>query len=246
MRENTDERRDLYAVLGVASDADDAEIKRAFRSRARQLHPDVSGGPASEERFRELSAAYAILSEPEWRRLYDRLGWRGRGGGVRLRRGAARLYASNPRALFEDLESLVAAGAGRRPKTESRRVVGEIELDEYEAHLGTSRTLEVDERTTCPSCAGTGHWNVEEDRESGRFVSVDPCLYCQGVGQVANRRPVEIVIPPRVRDLDRIPVGAEEATIIRIVPARDRIAVRVAASIAFLASIGFLLFLLAL
>ena len=108
------------------------------------------------------------------------------------------------------------------------------------------RTLEVDERTTCASCAGVGHRKVVKDRASARFVSIDPCGDSQGVGQAAKSRPVAIVVPPRARDLDRIPVGHEEVTIIRIVPPRDRAAVRVAASLAFVAAIAFLLFLLAL
>jgi len=75
---------DLYAVLGVAPDASDEEIKRAYRALARELHPDVNGDPAAEQRFKEITAAYDTLSDPSRRRQYDLFGKAGpgMGGGV--------------------------------------------------------------------------------------------------------------------------------------------------------------------
>src|SRR6059036_2230053 len=74
--------RDYYELLGLARDADDAQIKKAFRRRARELHPDVNGEADAEERFREVATAYEVLSNPEARQLYDRYGHAGlRGGG---------------------------------------------------------------------------------------------------------------------------------------------------------------------
>jgi len=73
--------RDLYEILGVARDADDEELHAAFRERARRLHPDVSTEPDADERFRELTHAYEVLSKPRARLLYDRLAYRGPGGG---------------------------------------------------------------------------------------------------------------------------------------------------------------------
>src|SRR3954468_21655196 len=66
--------RDYYEVLGVARDASDADIKRAFRGLARELHPDVSDAPDAQERFREVVEAYEVLSKTETRDLYDRSG----------------------------------------------------------------------------------------------------------------------------------------------------------------------------
>src|SRR5947209_14213029 len=74
--------RDPYEVLGVARDADDGEIKKAFRRLARQLHPDVNSSETAEEDFKEAAEAYEILSDPERRATYDRYGHEGlRSGG---------------------------------------------------------------------------------------------------------------------------------------------------------------------
>ena len=73
--------RDLYEILGVPRGADEETLRNAYRIRARELHPDVSQDPAAEERFRELTHAYDVLSKPRSRLLYDRLAYRGPGGG---------------------------------------------------------------------------------------------------------------------------------------------------------------------
>jgi curved DNA-binding protein CbpA len=73
--------RDLYEILGVPRGADEETLRNAYRVRARQLHPDVSKEPDAEERFRELSHAYDVLSKPRSRLLYDRLAYRGPDGG---------------------------------------------------------------------------------------------------------------------------------------------------------------------
>lgn len=245
-RNNRGVARDLYEVLGVSRDADDAEIKLAYRELARMLHPDVSPRKEDGERFREASDAYAILSDDESRRLYDRLGWRGRGGGIAPRRGAARVYASNPRAFLEDLESVIAAAMGGRPEKTPMRVVAEVELDAYEAHLGATRNVELGEMESCSGCDGTGRRRVVSELDAGRFVSLHDCPDCGGAGEVAEELPSAVTVPPRSRDLDRIPVGPEAVAIVRLVPPRERLVLRLAATAALLAAIGFLLFLLAL
>ncbi|NUR06208.1 MAG: DnaJ domain-containing protein, partial [Nocardioidaceae bacterium] len=66
--------RDFYEVLGLSRDADQSEIQRAYRKRARTLHPDVNKDPRAEEEFKELSEAYDVLSDPDQRRRYDAFG----------------------------------------------------------------------------------------------------------------------------------------------------------------------------
>ena len=237
--------RDYYDLLGVERDADAETIKLAFRALARELHPDVSEDAEGGKRFREVSEAYAVLSQEESRGLYDRLGWRGRGQGLSPRRESARVYASNPRVFLKDLESVLAGAVGGHAD-QPARVVAEVELDPYEAHVGATRQVEVSEREDCPACSGSGRQRVPDERVAGRYLALDDCPDCDGIGAVGGERPVEVAIPPGVRDFDRILVGPEEVAIVRIVRPRDRIAVRLAAAVALLAALCFLLFLLAL
>src|SRR2546430_871790 len=120
--------RDLYDVLGVDRYAGAESIKLAYRRLARQFHPDVSHAPDAEERFHELSAAYAVLSDSKARLLYDRYGYRGRGHGFRP--GAHR--------------------PGHAP------VVAEVDLDAFEALRGARRAVRYSSRKRCSACAGEG------------------------------------------------------------------------------------------
>lgn len=235
---------DYYEILGVRQDADPAAIKQAYRARSRALHPDVSGDPDADARFRELSEAYAVLSRPESRRLYDRFGWRGRGRGFARR--PPRAYHSDKRRLLQDLESLIVSAAGGRPEREPRRIVATLEVDAYEAHLGATRRLELDEERPCDICEGSGKRKAVAHRESGRFLSFDDCDNCGGTGVAGAPRPVEVTVPPRARDSDVVRIGPEEVAIVRIVPPLDRAVVRTVALAGLLVAVGFLLFLLAL
>ncbi|HEV3480059.1 MAG TPA: DnaJ domain-containing protein [Gaiellaceae bacterium] len=161
--------RDFYDVLGVSKDADQESIRRAYRARSRALHPDASPEP-DVAAFSELADAYAVLSRPEARRLYDSLGWR------------------RPVGSLDGAE-----------------VVATLEVDAYEASTGTTRRIEVGE----------------------------------------ERRAVEVPVPPGAHDLDRIPIAPDQVALLRIVPARDRLAVRAAALLGLVSTLAFLLFLLA-
>jgi molecular chaperone DnaJ len=235
--------RDYYDVLGVRRDARENEIKHAFRARSRALHPDVSRAPDADARFRELSEAYAVLSRRESRRLYDRFGWRGRGRGFDRRRGRR---PPGHRGLLQDLESLFMSAAGRRAEPEPAQVVGSVEVDAYEAYVGATRRLEVGEERRCAACAGLGRRKVVAERDAARFVSFAHCRDCGGTGVAEERRALEVPIPARVRDLDRVRVGPDQVAVVKIVAAPERAAVRAAAFAGLLLAIGFLLFLLAL
>jgi curved DNA-binding protein CbpA len=93
--------KDLYEILGVPRGADEETLRSAYRSKARELHPDASKDPEAEERFRELSHAYDVLSKPRSRLLYDRLAYRAGGGFAQANEGVAR-PAPQPAQLSED------------------------------------------------------------------------------------------------------------------------------------------------
>ena len=94
-------KRDYYEVLGVERGADDAAIKKAFRSLARELHPDVNDDPEAEERFKEAAEAYEVLSDAEQRRTYDAFGHDGlRTGGYEPRSAGIRLDPGHLRELL--------------------------------------------------------------------------------------------------------------------------------------------------
>jgi molecular chaperone DnaJ len=228
---------DYYEVLGVARGADAAEIKRAFRARARHLHPDVSSDPDAEERFRELADAYAALSKPASRLLYDRFGYRGRGARERAR---------------------------RRP---ANATVGEVELGFYEAARGGRRSVPYTARATCAFCENEacatcdGRGTLRESLDDGDIRvlqlvtcadcggsgrAAGACEYCDGTGEVKVAGQAEITIPAGVEDGARIRVGRDgEEVVVRVKPQpRDPAALRFAAALGLVAALGFLAFLL--
>src|SRR5262245_4164002 len=146
--------RDYYELLGVSRDATDADIKRAFRRKARELHPDVSAAPDAQERFREVAEAYEVLSNEETRRLYDRYGVAG------LRRGGftptsfdmgslSDLFA----AFFGD-DLFGAPGRGRPARGGDLAAAAEVDLQQ--AATGVTTEVEIDVAVTCETCGGDG------------------------------------------------------------------------------------------
>lgn len=250
---------DYYEVLGVAADADAETIKRAFRTRARALHPDVSDDPASAAKFRELSEAYAVLSKQSTRLLYDRFGYRGRGNGWFSPEGA--------RAANDFLRR-------RSP------AVTEVLVDEYEARRGVTRKVSW-QRTEpceacdgdgaapgavsmpCPGCDATGRRRVESSLADGerllqiqdcptcggrgRLVS-EPCPACGGDGIATFEETGEVAVPAGASDGDRVPVGngqpAGDAVVRVLAAPPDHRAVRYAAVLGLVVAFVFLWLLL--
>ena len=223
---------DYYELLGVAPNATDDEIKRAYRKLARELHPDANpGDDAAEERFKEVSAAYEVLRDPERRRRYDTFGddGRGRGGGAP---GDAFGFGDIFDAFFS---GGFGGGTGRGGPPRGQDAETQITLDLAEAAFGVTTTVDVDlpgpcehcdgsgsepgtHPDTCPECGGSGE--VRQVRRSilGQLVTAAPCFRCEGTGQViANpctqcrgdgrvhtRREIEVEVPAGIDDGQRL------------------------------------------
>src|SRR5947207_9778136 len=128
--------RDYYELLGVPRTADDKEIKRAFRQKARELHPDVSDAPDAETQFREVVEAYEVLSKPETRDLYDRFGHAGlRSGGFR----PSSFDFGNLTDLFSAFFGDDLFGTSGRGRGRGEDIAAEIELELVEAAQGITR-----------------------------------------------------------------------------------------------------------
>src|SRR6187397_3064308 len=164
--------RDYYDVLGVPRAASDAEIKKAFRKLARELHPDVSQEPDAQARFRAVAEAYEVLSKAETRQLYDRYGHAG------LKRGG---YApsdfdfSNLTDIFSAFfgDDLFARNRGGRARGGDVGVAVQLEL--ADAFTGVKRTVELEVAQTCERCDGEG-------AEPG--TQRVTCTTCGGQGQL--------------------------------------------------------------
>src|SRR4051812_21611289 len=121
--------RDYYELLGVPRDADETQIKKAFRALARKLHPDVSEDPDAEERFKEVAEAYEVLSNRETRELYDRYGHAGlRSGGFQPHAADFGSLADIFSAFFGD-DVFGGGGGGRGARTRGGDVAVEVEVE---------------------------------------------------------------------------------------------------------------------
>jgi molecular chaperone DnaJ len=169
-------RRDPYDVLGVARDADERQIKRAFRALARELHPDVnSHDPEAEEKFKEAAEAYEILSDAERRATYDRFGFEGLD---------SRGFASSAQGFgsFADIFDAFFGGDpfgaafGRGPgRVQGGDVAVAVEVSLEEAARGTTVDIAYDLVDTCERCGGSR-------AEPG--TPVETCSRCGGAGRV--------------------------------------------------------------
>src|SRR5262245_59130262 len=225
---------DYYEVLGVARNATDDEIKRAYRAQARRYHPDSNpGDPDAEARFKEVTVAYETLRDPERRRRYDLFGEDG-----------ARATAGGPSAgdafgfgdLFDAFfggDPFGNRGPAGRPRAPDAETV--VNLDFSEAAFGTTASVELRLPVTCTRCEGSGcepgthparcdvcggTGEVREVRRSilGQIVTAAPCVACsatgsriptpcrdcRGDGRVRSTRTIDVEVPSGVDDGQRL------------------------------------------
>src|SRR5215468_942193 len=146
--------RDYYGILGVRRGASADEIKRAYRALARQFHPDVNPDPASQEKFKEINAAYEVLSDPKKREIVDL-------GGDPLAPGAAGPGGgAGPFVGFQDImDAFFGNATTRGPRSRTRAgadAILRLELDLPETAFGVEAPISVDTAVTCATCSGAG------------------------------------------------------------------------------------------
>ena len=227
---------DYYGALGVRRDAPPDEIKKAYRRLARELHPDVNPDPQTQERFKEITQAYEVLSDPGKRQMYDQ------GADPFAPNGGAGAGGFGPGFPFSDImDAFFGAGAtGRGPRSRARRgrnATIRVELDLSECAFGTTRELVVDTAVVCPTCSGEGtapgthpetcevcggRGEVSQVTRSflGQVMTSRPCPHCGGFGSVIRRPCPECDGDGRVRTRRtmkvRIPAGVEDGTHIQL------------------------------
>ena len=180
--------RDLYDILGVDRNADEAAIKKAYRHKARELHPDVNKAPDAEEKFKELNEAYDVLSDPNKKAQYDRFG---------TIPGAASGAGGAAGGGYVDLEDLFGGGFGgmgdifstffsgfggggagvRAVRKEGRDMGIGLRITLEEVATGCKKEIVYDRLAPCPDCGGKGYG------EDGREVTCDAC---NGRGRVVS------------------------------------------------------------
>ncbi len=183
------EMKDYYKILGVDRQADDKEIKSAYRKLARENHPDLHNGDKEvERRFQDINEAYEVLSDADNRRQYDQLGSQWRQGG--------RTQPSESHYDFSEFENLFRAAGRERTRKRVSELHAELEISLSEAFNGTTRKLEIQTLLTCPECHGAG------------------CTRCGGFGQIPHTQSVEVKIPAGSSEGSQVKVGDVLITIL--------------------------------
>ncbi|XP_073275928.1 chaperone protein dnaJ A6, chloroplastic-like [Primulina huaijiensis] len=169
--------RDYYSVLGVSKNASKSEIKSVYRKLARSYHPDVNKEPGAEQKFKEISNAYEVLSDDEKRSVYDKYGEAGLKGA-----GAGMGDFSNPFDLFESLfGGMGGMGMGGRG-SQNRATEGEdqmynLVLNFKEAVFGVEKEIDITRLDSCSTCDGSG---------AKPGTKTTKCTTCGGQGQVVS------------------------------------------------------------
>ncbi|HON35818.1 MAG TPA: molecular chaperone DnaJ [Methanothrix sp.] len=176
------DKKDYYEVLGVSKDASEKDIKAAYRKLAMKHHPDRSDDPGAEERFKELSEAYAVLSDSDKRQKYDQFGH----AGINSQYSQEDLFRG---VNFEDLlrgfgmggesifDMFFGGGGGRRGPARGRDLRYDIDLTLEQAARGLETTIEVPRTESCPKCQGSG---------AKPGTTPVTCSNCRGSGQVTR------------------------------------------------------------
>ncbi len=224
---------DYYAVLGVSRGSSPEEIKKAYRKLARELHPDVNPDEATQERFKEVTAAYEVLSDPAKKEVFDL-------GGDPFGNGGNGFGAGSSFGFGDIMDAFFGGTSARGPRPRQRRgqdALIRIELTLAETAFGTTRDLQVDTAVGCPTCQGAGtapgtlpttceickgRGEVQQVQRSflGQVMTSRPCPQCQGYGTVIPHPCLECAGDGRIRTRRsltvKIPAGVDTGTRIQL------------------------------
>lgn len=229
-------KRDYYDVLGVSKQADEEEIKKAYRKLALQYHPDRNpGNKEAEEAFKEAAEAYDVLRDPQKRRIYDTYGHEGlQGAGFSGFSGFEDIFSSFG-DIFQEFFSFGFGGSsrGRTAARPGGDLIHDLTVSFEEAVFGTEKEIEIETLTTCENCGGSGaepgtresvcpmcQGSGQVVQSQGFFristtcarcqgtgkVLVSPCSKCRGQGRVKSNRRVQV----------RVPAGVDTGTRLRL------------------------------
>ena len=232
-------KRDYYEVLGISRHADESELKQAYRKIALRFHPDRNpDDPGAEEKFKEASEAYAVLSDPEKRRAYDRFGFEGVGAGGP---GGFSDFGDlgNFTDLFNDLFGDLFGARGGRQRGRGQRGADlryNLEIALGDVLSGSEAQIRIPKTRVCTACSGSGarpgtrpercgrcHGTGQVVLQQGFFRISRPCDSCGGAGEIVRERcsdcrgagrvegqqSIKVRVPPGVEDGMRLRLAGE-------------------------------------
>ena len=225
-------KRDYYEVLGLERDASESDVKKAYRRLAMKFHPDRNQDPAAEEKFKEASEAYEVLSDPSKKGTYDQFGHAGLDQNSMGGRGGGASFSD----IFSDVFGDIFGGGGRSSVQRGSDLRYTLELELEKAVRGDSVEIRVPVLSACEECEGSGAkkgtkpipcgdcGGAGQIRVSQGFFSLqqtcprcrgagsvikDPCRSCGGSGRIEKRKTLSVKIPPGVDTGDRIRLTGE-------------------------------------
>tara|TARA_R110001592_G_scaffold83774_1_gene248104 strand:- start:25891 stop:27024 length:1134 start_codon:yes stop_codon:yes gene_type:complete len=242
-------KRDYYEILSVERSVDGKEIKKAYRRLAMKYHPDRNPDDAqAEEKFKEATEAYEVLSDEQKRAAYDRHGHAGveqnGGGGFNGGGNFSDIFGD----VFGDIFGGAGGGGGRARSTRGADLRYTLDLDLEDAVKGTSVKIRVPTNVSCKPCGGTGAakgskpetctmcQGAGQVRMQQGFFSVqqtcpqcrgqgttikDPCSSCHGMGVIQEQKTLSVKVPPGVDTGDRIRLAGEGEAGTRGAPSGD-------------------------
>ncbi len=235
-----EQKRDYYEVLGVDKNADEATIKKAYRTLAKKYHPDMNpGDKEAEKKFKEASEAYAILSDPEKKQQYDQFGhaaFEGGAGGY----GGFDFNSADFSDIFGDIFGDMFGGGRRRASNgpmKGANIRTSVRITFEEAVFGVDKELELNlkdpcptchatgakpgtSKTTCPKCGGKGQVVFTQQSFFGTVRNVQTCPDCGGTGQIIKDKCQDChgtgYISSRKKIQVSIPAGIDNGQSVRI------------------------------